>query len=158
VKNAARQVGLARAAYELSLDYTQERKAFGRPVAHFQANAFTLSEMLMDTDAARGLLWRAAHALDQLGAPTGNDDLRAAADAIVLAADLAWRTADRGVQLLGGAGFVQDWPAEKRMRDTRVLGLVGAPVEWWRLEAAAQLLGHAIEGPLPSASIQPFVL
>ena len=125
LKNAARQVGLGRAAYELALEYTQDRKAFGRPVAHFQANAFTLADMATEVDSAR---W------------------------------LAWRTADRGVQLLGGAGFVQDFPAEKRMRDTKALALVGAPVEWWRLDAAAHHLGHAIDGALPSAAIQPFVL
>ena len=159
LKNAARQVGLARASYELTLEYTQDRKAFGRPVAHFQANAFTLAEMLIDVEAARWLVWRAAWLVDRMAAtPTASDDLRACADAIVHAHEVAWRTADRGVQLLGGAGFVQDFPAEKRMRDSKALALVGAPSEWWRLDAAAQLLGHAIESALPSAALQPFVL
>jgi alkylation response protein AidB-like acyl-CoA dehydrogenase len=158
LKNAARQVGLARAAYELSLDYTQDRKAFGRPVAHFQANAFCLADMATEVDSARWMVWRAASALDHnAGAPTA-EQLRWVADAIVQAADVAWRTSDRGVQLLGGAGFVQDFPAEKRMRDTKALALVGAPVEWWRLDAAAHHLGHDLDGALPSATLQPFVL
>jgi acyl-CoA dehydrogenase len=158
LKNAARQVGLARAAYELALEYTQDRKAFGRPVAHFQANAFTLADMATDVDAARWTLWRAAATLDK-GVPGTNDEaLRLCSDAIVQANEIAWRTADRGVQLLGGAGFVQDFPAEKRLRDCKALALCGAPVEWWRLDAAAYHLGHPIEGALPSAAVQPFVL
>ena len=60
VINAARQVGLARAAYEFALEYTQERKAFGKPVAHFQSIAFTLADMAMDVEAARWMVWRAA--------------------------------------------------------------------------------------------------
>ncbi len=158
LKNAARQVGLARAAYELALEFTQDRKAFGRPVAHFQANAFTLADMTTEVESARGLVWRAALAFDQMPGLLGSEELRFAADAIAQASEVAWRTADRGVQLLGGAGFVQDFPAEKRMRDTKALALVGAPAEWWRLDAAAFHLGHAVDGPLPSATIQPFVL
>ena len=159
LKNAARQVGLARAAYELALEYTQERKAFGKPVAHFQANAFMLADMATDVDAARWLLWRAATVLDKASEPPKpTDDLRVISDAIVHAGEVAWRTADRGVQLLGGAGFVQDFPAEKRMRDTKALALVGAPAEWWRLDAAGQHLGHAIESALPSAAMQTFIL
>jgi len=158
LKNAARQVGLARAAYELALEYTQDRKAFGKPVAHFQANAFMLADMATDVDAARWLLWRAATVMDKASAARTTDDLRVVADAIVHASEIAWRTADRGVQLLGGAGFVQDFPAEKRMRDNKALALVGAPAEWWQIDAAGQHLGHAIESALPSAAMQAFIL
>ncbi|HEX6836681.1 MAG TPA: acyl-CoA dehydrogenase family protein, partial [Polyangia bacterium] len=98
VLNAARQVGLARASYEFALEYTQERKAFGKPVAHFQSIAFTLADMAMDVDAARWMVWRAATQLDK-------GDASAVAAALAHANEAAWRVADNGVQLLGGAGF-----------------------------------------------------
>jgi acyl-CoA dehydrogenase len=150
VANAARQVGLARASYEFALEYTQERKAFGKPVAHFQAIAFTLAEMATDVDAARWMVWRAAHALDQgqLGVEVPS--------ACALANEAAWRVADHGVQLLGGAGFVQDYPVEKWMRDTKALALFGVPSETAHLAIAGVELGQPIGGGLPSSAIQPF--
>src|SRR5262249_60577847 len=66
---AARQVGLARASYEFALQYTQDRQAFGKPVAHFQSIAFTLADMHMDVESSRWMLWKAAAELDA-GAPT----------------------------------------------------------------------------------------
>jgi acyl-CoA dehydrogenase len=148
--NAARQVGLARASYELALTYTQERKAFGKPVAHFQAVAFTLAEMAMEVDAARWMVWRAARALDE-----GQLDARVPS-ALVQANDAAWRVADHGVQLLGGAGYVQDYPAEKWLRDTKALALFSIPDQIAQLAIAGDELGHAIGGGLPSSAIQPF--
>src|SRR5262249_28866 len=61
---AARQVGLARASYEHALAFTQDRVAFGKPVAHFQAVAFTLAEMHMDVESARWMVWKAAAEFD----------------------------------------------------------------------------------------------
>ncbi len=149
VVNAARQVGIARASYELALEYTQERKAFGKPVAHFQAIAFTLAEMAMDVDAARWLVWRGASELEH-GRPL------AAVEACVHANEAAWRVADNGVQLLGGAGYVKDYPAEKWMRDTKTLALFQPTSEIASLSIASSELGHALGTGLPSAAIQPF--
>jgi acyl-CoA dehydrogenase len=148
--NAARQVGLARASYEFALEYTQERKAFGKPVAHFQAVAFTLAEMAMDVDAARWMVWRAARALDQgrLGGEV--------AEAVAHANESAWRVADHGVQLLGGAGYVQDYPVEKWLRDVKALSLFAVPSEIAHLAIAGAELGHPIGGGMPSSAIQPF--
>jgi alkylation response protein AidB-like acyl-CoA dehydrogenase len=150
VVNAARQVGLARAAYELALDYTQERRAFGKPVAHFQAVAFSLAEMAMEVDAARWMVWRAAHALDR-GQPGAGVPA-----ALVQAYQTAFRVADESVQLLGGAGYVQDHPAEKWLRDTKALALFSPPDQLAQLTVAGDELDEALEGPLPSAAIQPF--
>jgi alkylation response protein AidB-like acyl-CoA dehydrogenase len=148
--NAARQVGLARASYEFALEYTQERKAFGKPVAHFQSIAFTLAEMAMDVDAARWMVWRAAVDLEKGRAGS-------LLEAVTHANDCAWRVADNGVQLLGGAGFVQDYPVEKWMRDTKALALYGPPSEITLLAAAGAELGHPIGTGLPSTSFQPFL-
>jgi alkylation response protein AidB-like acyl-CoA dehydrogenase len=147
--NAARQVGLARAAYEFALGYTQERKAFGKPVAHFQAIAFTLAEMAMDVDAARWMVWRAATQLDK-GSWTGT--VAAAAHAN----EAAWRVADNGVQLLGGAGYVKDYPVEKWLRDTKALALFAPPSEVAELALAGVELGEPVSPGLPSSAIQPF--
>src|SRR3954469_23801310 len=149
VINAARQVGVARAAYEFALEYTQERKAFGKPVAHFQSIAFTLADMAMDVDAARWMVWRAATQLDK-GSWT------ATVAAAAHANEAAWRVADNGVQLLGGAGYVKDYPVEKWLRDTKALALFAVPDEIAHLAVAGVDLGHSIGGGLPSSLLQPF--
>ena len=148
VVNAARQVGLARASYEFALEYTQERKAFGKPVAHFQSIAFALADMAMEVDAARWMVWRAATELDK-GTWTS------AVAALAHANEAAWRVADNGVQLLGGAGYVQDYPVEKWLRDTQALALFGPPSESADLAVAARELGEPLAG-LPSSNLQPF--
>ena len=148
--NAARQLGIARAAYEFALDYTQERKAFGKPVAHFQAIAFTLAEMAMDVEATRWMVWRAAAELDR-----GQWGI-ALAEAVTHANEAAWRVADNGVQLLGGAGYVKDYPSEKWLRDTKALALFGVPSEVAQTRVASIELGHPIASGLPSSAIQPF--
>jgi acyl-CoA dehydrogenase len=147
--NAARQVGLARASYELALEYTQERKAFGKAVAHFQAIAFTLADMHTDVEATRWMVWRAAVELER--GEVGN-----AWSAIAHANEAAWRVADHGVQLLGGAGFIRDYPVEKWLRDTKALALHGPPSEALELEAAGAMLGHPVGSALPSPWVQPF--
>ena len=149
VINAARQVGLARAAYEFALEYTQERKAFGKPVAHFQSIAFTLADMAMDVDAARWMVWRAATELEKGG---WSSSVAAAAHAN----EAAWRVADNGVQLLGGAGYVKDYPVEKWLRDTKALALFAPPSEVAELALAGDVLGAPVSTGLPSTAIQPF--
>jgi alkylation response protein AidB-like acyl-CoA dehydrogenase len=149
VVNAARQVGLARAAYEFALEYTQERKAFGKPVAHFQSIAFTLADMAMDVDAARWMVWRAASQLDK-------DDWSSTVAAAAHANESAWRVADNGVQLLGGAGYVKDYPVEKWLRDTKALALFAPPSEVADLALAGAVLGEPVATGLPSTAIQPF--
>jgi alkylation response protein AidB-like acyl-CoA dehydrogenase len=144
---AARQVGLARAAYETALAYTQDRKAFGKPVAHFQAVSFTLAEMLMEVDSARWMVWRAAAELDQ-GATTAPVSV---AKAAVHANQAAWRVADEAVQLHGGAGYIQDFPVEKWLRDTKVLALVAGT------DQLAQLAIAGVGDGLPEDVLQPVV-
>jgi alkylation response protein AidB-like acyl-CoA dehydrogenase len=147
--NAARQVGLARAAYEYALEYTQDRKAFGKPVAHFQSIAFTLAEMATEVEAARWMVWRAATELER-------GKIEWVHEAVAHAHDAAWRVADHGVQLLGGAGYIKDYPVEKWLRDTKALALFGPTSECASLAVAADELGHPFGGGLPSSAIQPF--
>jgi acyl-CoA dehydrogenase len=150
---AARQVGLARAAYETALAYTQDRRAFGKAIAHFQSVAFTLADMHMDVESARWMVWRAAWELDT-GAATA---LESIAKAAVHANEAAWRVADHAVQLHGGAGYIQDFPVEKWLRDTKALALIGGADQLAQLTIASSILGHEIGSPLPDHILQPVV-
>ena len=130
--NAARAAGCARAAFEHARTYAEERTAFGKPIGHFQSIAFLLSDMAMEIDAARLLNWRACRALDR-GAPDAEQRL---AQSAAQARDMLAFVASNAVQILGGAGFVQDHPVEKWMRDARVLAAYGLTAE----EARAEVL------------------
>src|SRR5262249_33352949 len=150
---AARQVGLARASYEFALQYTQDRQAFGKPVAHFQSIAFTLADMHMDVESSRWMLWKAAAEFDA-ASPSAPQSV---AKAALHANEAPRRGADSGVQLLGGAGFIQDFPAEKWMRDTKALALLAPSDQMQQLVVAGAELGRAADfGPgVPTSDIQP---
>jgi alkylation response protein AidB-like acyl-CoA dehydrogenase len=151
---AARAVGLARAAFDIARDYCEQRRAFGKPIGHFQAVAFTLADRAMDVDAARGLVWRAAHAWDS-GAPE-KDALLYSARAASFALEGAMRCGDDAVQLHGGAGFMRDYPVEKLMRDAKQLQLCTMTAEHCDQLAAAIELGRAYDpgDVLPTAESQ----
>lgn len=118
---AARAVGLSRFAYEIALEHCDNRKAFGKPIGHFQAVAFTLADRHMDVESSRWLVWRAASAWDAK-VPIG-EALGATAQAVAFALEAAMRTADDCVSLHGGSGFIRDVVAEKLMRDAKQLAL-----------------------------------
>lgn len=113
-------VGTARAALEYAADYAKEHIQFGKPISSFQAIAFMAAEMAIEVDAARLLIWRAAHAWD-----AGEDALRLAVRARMQAIKTAQRVTTDAVQMLGGAGFLQDHPVELWMRDAAALAALG---------------------------------
>jgi alkylation response protein AidB-like acyl-CoA dehydrogenase len=151
---AARAVGLSRAAFEITREYCDTRIAFGKPIGHFQAVAFTLADRAMDVEAARALVWRAAWLWDS-GAPE-KDALRATANAVSFALEAAMKGGDDAVQLHGGAGFMRDYPVEKFMRDAKQLQLCVMTSEHADQLAAAVELGRPIDPGLvlPSAETQ----
>jgi alkylation response protein AidB-like acyl-CoA dehydrogenase len=151
---AARAVGLSRAAFEITREYCDTRIAFGKPIGHFQAVAFTLADRAMDVDAARNLVWRAAWLWDTGAAE--NDALLATAYAVSFAHEAAMRAGDDAVQLHGGAGFMRDYPVEKLMRDAKQLQLCGMTAEQADQLAAAIELGRPLDpgAILPSAETQ----
>jgi len=110
-------VGTGRAAFEYAARYATERQAFGRPIAEHQAVAFMVAEMGIGIEAARGLTWHAAWALDAGEAAAG--DLTTAA--ALAAGEASVRVTSDAVQVLGGHGYIQDHPVEKWMRDARTL-------------------------------------
>ncbi len=152
---AARAVGLARAAFNTTRDYCEQRKAFGKPIGHFQAVSFTLADRAMDIEAARAMVWRAAWLWDQVAeGKEGADEreaLRHTAWAVSFAYEAAMRAGDDAVQLHGGSGFMRDLPVEKWMRDAKQIQLCGLTAEHADQVAAAM----ALELPLDPALVLP---
>jgi alkylation response protein AidB-like acyl-CoA dehydrogenase len=112
---AAQSVGMARSAFEAALAYAKEREAFGKPIIEHQAVAFRLADMATRIDAARLLVLRAAALRDQ-GAPC----LKEASMAKLFASEMAERVCSAAIQVLGGYGYVSDFPVERIFRDVRV--------------------------------------
>ena len=107
-------VGMSRRAMEFSRDYAVQREAFGEPIASRQAIAFMIAEMAIEVDAARLLAWEAAWRCDK-----NMDFNKEAALAKNYAADMAMMVCDRGVQIMGGHGYVRDNPVELWFRNAR---------------------------------------
>lgn len=127
-------LGVLRQACEFSSDYALERVAFGRPIAHHQALAFLIVDMRAAVDGARLLLHEAASQMDRgLASPV------LAASAFIEAVDASCFVGPNGVQILGGHGFMQDYPVEKYMRESRALGLVLGGIDAAREEAGRAL-------------------
>jgi alkylation response protein AidB-like acyl-CoA dehydrogenase len=118
VSVAAGCVGLVQACLESSVAYAKERTQFGRPIAGFQLVQELISDMSLDADAARLLVWRCADLIDR-GEPFGV----AASKAKLFASEAAVRAANNAIQVYGGAGYVDEHPAEKYLRDARVMTL-----------------------------------
>ncbi|HVE99634.1 MAG TPA: acyl-CoA dehydrogenase family protein [Mycobacteriales bacterium] len=116
---AACATGLAQAAVGYALGYAKERAQFGRPILDFQGVSFLLADMATQVEAARSLYLAAARLRDA-GAPYG----RQAAMAKLFASDTAMRVTTDAVQVLGGYGYVQDYPVERYMREAKVLQIV----------------------------------
>lgn len=114
IATAAMAVGVARASYEYALNYAKERQAFGEPIASRQAIAFMLAEMAIDIDAARLMVWEAAWRLDK-----GVEATKEAYLAKLFADDMVLRVTDGGVQVLGGYGYIREYPAELWLRNGR---------------------------------------
>lgn len=115
VATAATAVGVAKAAFEYSMNYAKEREAFGVKIAQKQAIAFMLAEMRTEIEASRLLTWEAAWKLD-----AGKEDAYVEAYlASTGAADMAMMVTDRAVQILGGHGYIREHPVEMWMRNGR---------------------------------------
>lgn len=111
--------GSARAGLEYASDYARERIAFGRPIASYQGIAFMVAEIAMKLDAARLYLWRAATSWDKGAEPA--QLAREAEAAQFQALKIAKSATIDAIQILGGAGFIQDHPAEMWVRNTAAL-------------------------------------
>lgn len=127
-------LGVLRASCEFSAAYSQEREAFGKPIGHHQALAFLITEMRMALDAARFVVHEAAWRVDQC-LPCAMEAASAWAECI----EASRMIGPQGVQILGGHGFMADYPVEKHMREARALGLMCGGFDR-AIEDAGQLL------------------
>jgi acyl-CoA dehydrogenase len=112
---SAAAVGVGRAAMEHSIRYSQERSAFGRPLAEHEAVSFMIADMAKDLEACRLLVWKAAWMADQ-----GRPNTLYASYAKAMAADTCMRVTTDAVQIFGAYGYNTEYPVEKLMRDAKV--------------------------------------
>ncbi len=135
---AAQAVGIAQGALETATRYARERKQFGRPIGELQMLQAMLADMDAQTEAARQLLYGACGAIDA-GAP---DASRWAALCKLVAGDAAMRVTTDAVQVLGGYGYIDEFPVERMMRDAKITQLYEGTQQIQRLVIARALLGR----------------
>jgi alkylation response protein AidB-like acyl-CoA dehydrogenase len=131
----AQAVGIAQGALDYALGYVAEREQFGHPVGDFQGLQFMLADMAMQIEAARTLVYSAAAQADR------NDPSLTftAAAAKCFASDVAMRVTTDGVQLLGGYGYIKDFPLERYMRDAKITQIYEGTNQVLRVVIARQL-------------------
>jgi hypothetical protein len=134
---AALAVGLAQGAYETARAYALDRRQFGQPIGAFQAIQWKIADAATQIEAARLLTYRAAHLKDR-----GQRMTRESAMAKLYASEVAVKVAEEAVQILGGYGFVKDYPAEKYLRDVKLTTIGEGTSEIQRLVIARQILGR----------------
>jgi alkylation response protein AidB-like acyl-CoA dehydrogenase len=132
---AALSLGMAEGAYEAALNYSKERKQFGKAISDFQAIQWKLADMATEIEAAKLLTLRAA-AMKDAGMKTTLESSMAK----LYASEVAVRCANEGVQIHGGYGFIKDYPAEKFYRDVKLCTIGEGTSEIQRLVIARQLL------------------
>src|SRR3569832_1453775 len=132
---AAQALGIAAGAYELALEYSKQRKAFGKPIADFQSIQFKLADMATEIEAARLLCLKAAWLKDQ--------DLpyaEASSMAKLYASEVAMRTTIEAVQIHGGYGFVKEYHVERLMRDAKITQIYEGTTEVLKIVISRALL------------------
>jgi len=115
---AAGCVGICQGSVDASVAYSKERKQFGKPIASFQLVQEMIADMIVDTEAARGLVWRAGWLKD-----SGKPSTTETSIAKLFATEAAVRSANTAIQVHGGSGYVDDYPVERYLRDARVTTL-----------------------------------
>jgi alkylation response protein AidB-like acyl-CoA dehydrogenase len=141
VNIAATATGVAQAALDVATNYARERLAFGKPIAAFEGVQFLLADMAMKVEASRLLAHQAAAAMDSMD--DGVAATQYAAMAKCFATDAAMAVTTDAVQVLGGAGYVRDWPVERYMRDVKVAQIFEGTNQIQRVVIARALLGEA---------------
>ncbi len=137
---AAQAIGIARAAYEYALQYAKDRSAFGKPIIQNQGISFMLADMATEIDAARLLVWRAAW-LSKNGtyknAEGSMSKLKAGRTAV-------WAS-ERAIQILGGYGYVKEYPVERFYRDAKIFDIFEGTEQIQQLVIARAISGLRIE-------------
>ena len=132
---ASQALGIASGAYELALQYSKERKTFGKPIAEHQSIQFKLADMATDIEAARLLCLKAAWLKDN-GLPYA----QASSMAKLFASDVAMRTTVEAVQIHGGYGFVKEFHVERLMRDAKITQIYEGTSEIQKIVISREVL------------------
>jgi alkylation response protein AidB-like acyl-CoA dehydrogenase len=129
-------VGICQGCVDSSVAYSKEREQFDRPIASFQLVQEMIADMVVETDAARALVWRAAWLKD-----TGQPNTTETSIAKLYATEAAVRCANTAIQVHGGSGYVDDYPVERYLRDARVTTLYEGTTQIQKL-----IIGRAVTG------------
>jgi alkylation response protein AidB-like acyl-CoA dehydrogenase len=129
-------VGICQGCVDASVAYSTEREQFGRPIASFQLVQEMIADMVVDTEAARALVWRAGWLKD-----TGQPNTKETSVAKLYATEAAVRAANQAIQVHGGSGYVDDYPVERYLRDARVTTLYEGTSQIQKL-----IIGRAVTG------------
>ena len=141
----AQAIGIARAAYEYSLQYAKERKQFGRAIIENQAIAFALADMRMEIDAARLLVWRASW----MGRTGRKFEAAEGSMSKLKAGEVAVWATERAIQILGGNGYTREFPVERMHRDAKIYTIFEGTSEIQRLVISRAISG--VHDPLNDA-------
>lgn len=132
---AAQALGIASGAYDLAVQYSHERKAFGKPINNHQAIAFKLADMAMGIEAGKMLVYRAAWLKDN-----GKPFAQAAAMAKLFTSELAMKTTVEAVQVHGGYGYVKEYHVERLMRDAKITQIYEGTSEIHRMVISRNII------------------
>src|SRR5437660_9478975 len=136
----AQALGIARAAYEFALDYAKERRQFGRAIIQNQSIAFTLADMKMEIDAARLLVWRAMW-MGKTGHTFENGE--GSMSKLMAGRVAVWAT-ERAIQILGGYGYIREFPVERWHRDAKIYDIFEGTEQIQQLVVARAISGMHI--------------
>jgi alkylation response protein AidB-like acyl-CoA dehydrogenase len=138
---AAQGIGIAQGATDYALEYAKTRETMGRPIVSHQLIQAKLADMETECEAARGLLYRFGEMVDE-----GADDAeltKASAMAKLKCGDVAMFCATEAVQILGGYGYIKEYPVERFMRDAKITQIYEGTQEIQRLVIAREMAGEA---------------
>ena len=132
----AQALGIAEGAFDYALNYARDRKQFGQPISSFQGIQFMFADMATQIEAARHLVYLAATKVDAKAA----DLTKVAAMAKLFASDMAMKVTTDCVQILGGYGYIADYPVERMMRDAKITQIYEGTNQIQRVVIARSLL------------------
>ncbi|MGF6601343.1 alkylation response protein AidB-like acyl-CoA dehydrogenase [Paraburkholderia sp. GAS448] len=135
--NATMGLGIAAAALEEATAYAQERQQFGKPIVDFQAIQMKLAEMAMKVEAARLLIYRAA-----VNAARGLPSILDSSLAKCFSNEMVVEVASKGLQIMGGYGYSQEYRMEQRVRDSYAWGIAGGTIDVQKTNIASALVGR----------------
>jgi len=139
---AAQALGIAAGAFEFATQYAKDRDTFGKPIIRHQAIAFKLAEMSMRITAARQLLWKTCSLLDKIPKDLSRvpaETIRHSSMSKAYCSDVAMWTTIEAVQVLGGYGYMTEYPVERMMRDAKITQIYEGTNEIQRLVIASTL-------------------